>query len=64
MNGLRKCGIYTHWNFIQLQRKNKILSFTRNGWNWGTSYSAKLDSEGQKSHVLLHMQITDSKQLQ
>jgi hypothetical protein len=27
MNGLRKCGIYTQWNFIQLQRKMKILSF-------------------------------------
>jgi hypothetical protein len=26
MNGLRKCGIYTQWNFIQPQR-NKILSF-------------------------------------
>jgi hypothetical protein len=28
MNGLRKYGIYTQWNFIQPQRtKNEILSF-------------------------------------
>jgi hypothetical protein len=26
MKGLRKCGIYTQWNFIQPQRR-KILSF-------------------------------------
>jgi hypothetical protein len=26
MNGLRKCGIYTQWNFIPPQ-KNEILSF-------------------------------------
>jgi hypothetical protein len=23
-NGLRKCGIYTQWNFIQLQRRMKF----------------------------------------
>jgi hypothetical protein len=27
MNGLRKCGIYTQWNFIQLTKKNSSLSF-------------------------------------
>jgi hypothetical protein len=27
MNGLRKCDIYTQWNFTQPQKKNEILSF-------------------------------------
>jgi hypothetical protein len=24
MNGLRKCGTYTQWNFIQSQRRMKL----------------------------------------
>jgi hypothetical protein len=27
MNELRKCGIYTQWNFLQPQRRMKFLSF-------------------------------------
>jgi hypothetical protein len=42
MNGLRKCGIYTQWNFIQPQRRMKICHSQLNGWNWKTSSSAKL----------------------
>jgi hypothetical protein len=28
MNGLRKCGIYKPWNFIQSKKQNEILSFS------------------------------------
>jgi hypothetical protein len=27
MNKLRKCGIYTQWNFTQTPKNNEILSF-------------------------------------
>jgi hypothetical protein len=27
MNGLRKCDIYTQWNFIKAIKKNKLLPF-------------------------------------
>jgi hypothetical protein len=36
-NGLRKCGIYTQWNFIQPQRRTKFCHSQVNGWNWRTS---------------------------
>jgi hypothetical protein len=36
MNGLRKCGIYTQWNFIQPQRRMKICHSQVNGQNWRT----------------------------
>jgi hypothetical protein len=37
MNGLRKCGVDTQWNFIQPQRRMKFCNSQVNGWNWGTS---------------------------
>jgi hypothetical protein len=36
MNGLRKCGIYTQWNFLQPQRM-KFCHSQVNGWNWKIS---------------------------
>jgi hypothetical protein len=36
-NGLRKCGIYTQWNFIQPERRMKSCHLQVNGWNWRTS---------------------------
>jgi hypothetical protein len=33
MNGSRKCGIYTQWNFIQPQRRMKFCHLQVNGWN-------------------------------
>jgi hypothetical protein len=36
-NGLRKCGIYTQWNFTQPQRRMKVCHSEVNGWNWRTS---------------------------
>jgi hypothetical protein len=36
-NGLRKCGIYTEWNFIQPQRRMKFCHLQVNRWNWRTS---------------------------
>jgi hypothetical protein len=36
MNGLRKCGIYIKWNFIQLQRRMKFCHLQKNEWNWRT----------------------------
>jgi hypothetical protein len=33
VNGLRKCGIYTEWNFTQPQRKMKFCYLHENGWN-------------------------------
>jgi hypothetical protein len=42
MNELRKCGIYTQWNFIQPQRRMKFCHSQVNGWNWRTSYYVKL----------------------
>jgi hypothetical protein len=37
MNGLRKCGIYTQWNFTQSQIRMKFCHLQVNGWNWRTS---------------------------
>jgi hypothetical protein len=37
MNGLRKCGIHTQWNFSQPQRRMKFCHSQVNGWNWRTS---------------------------
>jgi hypothetical protein len=34
---LRKCGIYTQWNFIKPQRRMKFCHSQVNGWNWRTS---------------------------
>jgi hypothetical protein len=36
-NGIRKCGIYIQWNFIQPQRRMKFCHLQVNGWNWRTS---------------------------
>jgi hypothetical protein len=36
-NRLRKCGIYTQWNFTQSQRRMKFCHLQVNGWNWKTS---------------------------
>jgi hypothetical protein len=33
-NRLRKCGIYTHWNFTQQQRRMKCCHLQVNAWNW------------------------------
>jgi hypothetical protein len=33
MNGLRKCGIYKQWNFIQPQRRMKFCHWQVSGWN-------------------------------
>jgi hypothetical protein len=37
MNGLRKCGIYTQWNFIQPLRRMKFCHSQVNEWNWRMS---------------------------
>jgi hypothetical protein len=36
MNGLRKYGIHTQWNFIQPQRRMKFCHSKAHGWNWRT----------------------------
>jgi hypothetical protein len=41
-NRLRKCGIYTQWNFTQPWRRTKSCHSQVNGWNWRTSSKAKL----------------------
>jgi hypothetical protein len=41
-NGLRKCGVYTQWNFTRPQRRMKFCHSQVNGWNWRTSSSVKL----------------------
>jgi hypothetical protein len=33
MNGSRKCGIYTQWNFTQPRRRMKSYPLQVNGWN-------------------------------
>jgi hypothetical protein len=43
MNGLRNCGIYAQWNFIQSQRRMKFYHSLENGWNRRTSSEANLD---------------------
>jgi hypothetical protein len=42
MNGLRKCGIYTWWNFTQPWRRMKSYHLQVNGWNWRTSFWVRL----------------------
>jgi hypothetical protein len=32
-NGLRKCDIYTQWNFTQSQRRMKFCHLQVNGWD-------------------------------
>jgi hypothetical protein len=41
MNELRKCDIYTQWNFTQPQRM-KFCHLEVNRWNWGTESYVKL----------------------
>jgi hypothetical protein len=41
MNGLRKCGIHIQWNFIQPQRRMKILSFSGKWMELETSSSVR-----------------------
>jgi hypothetical protein len=36
-NGLRKCGIYTQWDFIKPQKRMKFCHSQVNGWNWRMS---------------------------
>jgi hypothetical protein len=36
---IKKCGIYTQWNFIQPQRRMKFCRSQVNGWNWRTAVS-------------------------
>jgi hypothetical protein len=42
MNGLRKCRIYTKWNFTQPQRRMKFCHSQVNGGNRKTSSYVKL----------------------
>jgi hypothetical protein len=42
VSGLRKCGIYSQWNFTHPQRKMKFCHSQVNGWNWRTPFSEKL----------------------
>jgi hypothetical protein len=42
MTRLRKCGIYTQWNFIQAQRRMKFCHSQVSGWNRRTSSLVKL----------------------
>jgi hypothetical protein len=39
---LRKCAIYTQWNFTQPRRRMKSYHSKVNGWNWRTSSWARL----------------------
>jgi hypothetical protein len=39
---VKKCGIYTQWNFILPQKRMKFCHSQINGWNWRTSSEAKL----------------------
>jgi hypothetical protein len=65
MNGLRKCGIYTQWNFTQPGRRMKSYNLQVNGWNWRTSSSERLARlRGQKSYVLPRMQTLDLGKMQ
>jgi hypothetical protein len=61
-NGLRKCGIYTQWNFTQPQKKNEMLSFANKWMEMENIILARL--RRPKNHVLPHMQIIDLKQMQ
>jgi hypothetical protein len=52
MNGLRKCGIYTQWNFIHSQKKNEILSFAVK-WTEQENIIIKDEKKMQKKKVRL-----------
>jgi hypothetical protein len=51
MNGLRKCDIYTQWNFIQPQRRMKFCHMQVNGWNENIILSEV--SQAQKTKGLM-----------
>jgi hypothetical protein len=42
MNGSRKCGICTQWNFTQPWRRMKSYHLQGNRWNWVTSFWLRL----------------------
>jgi hypothetical protein len=42
MNGLRTCCIYTQWNFMQPWKRITPYHSQVNGWNWRTSFWARL----------------------
>jgi hypothetical protein len=42
MNGSRKYGVYIQWNFTQPWRTTKSYHLQVNGWNWRTSFWARL----------------------
>jgi hypothetical protein len=54
---------FTQWNFTQSWRRMKSYSQI-NGWNWRTSFWAKLVSEDQQSYVIPHMWTLDLGQIQ
>jgi hypothetical protein len=52
MNKLRKCSVYTQWNFIQPQKKNEILSFSS---KWMELENIILSEVSQAQKVKIHM---------
>jgi hypothetical protein len=56
--------LYT-MEFYSATRKNEIMSFTGNGWNWRTGSPLKWSKpEGQKVYVVSHMWNIDLMQMQ
>jgi hypothetical protein len=51
MNGLRKCGIYRQWNFVNPQRSMKFCHSQVNKWNWRTPFKAKLVLLRRPKHI-------------
>jgi hypothetical protein len=60
MNGLRKCGVYIQWNFIQPQRRMKFcrLQVNANGNANGKHHlkQSQPGSESQKSRFLSYVE--------
>jgi hypothetical protein len=57
MNGLRKCGVYTQWNFTQPQM-NEILSFASKWLELENIILSKV-SQAQKAKVICSPSYAD-----
>jgi hypothetical protein len=55
MNGLRVCGIYIQWSFIQSQRRMKCYHLQVNGWNW-RHHLSKVSQVQKATYFLSYME--------
>jgi hypothetical protein len=65
MSGLRKCGIYTQWEFYSAMKKNEILSFASKWMELETITLSEVSQarKTKKLYIHPHMWTLDLKQM-